>query len=149
MGDELSSPRQRQYAAFEFSGLTRELENIQEPHSPAHIQHHQHHPAAIAGPAAPDWAADFMGQKAAHMSPQQQPDFEEFENIYRQQHHIPGPSAPHHMQPGQLGVGYRQFNNYHRPLQMNQTGPQAFEQAFDHAKDGAYCDYGLDANAVG
>lgn len=59
---------------FEFSGLSRELDQIQ-PNQP---------------PAA-EWAADFMQHQHEITGPQQ---FEEFEQIYQQNQHHPVASQP-------------------------------------------------------
>lgn len=54
--------------------------------------HQQHHVAHPAGPTGPDWALDFMQQKGMrHQELHGDPQFQEFENVYRNAQQQQGP----------------------------------------------------------
>ncbi|KAI9254574.1 hypothetical protein BDA99DRAFT_518754 [Phascolomyces articulosus] len=107
-----AGPMERPHGAFEFGGLSRELEAIQKPHD--------------------NWAADFARQPHQMGPPDQH--FEEFEKIY-QQNRMAGPSV----QPHQWHDDFASFQEQAHPSQhhLTQTERQAFERAFDQAKEGA------------
>ncbi|CEI94101.1 hypothetical protein RMCBS344292_08322 [Rhizopus microsporus] len=100
---------------FEFSGLSRELDQIQ-PNQP---------------PAA-EWAADFMQHQHEITGPQQ---FEEFEQIYQQNQHHPVASQP--FQSGNWTKEFSDFQANHPGAVLSQTERAAFEKAFDEARQGA------------
>ncbi|KAF7725981.1 hypothetical protein EC973_009127 [Apophysomyces ossiformis] len=101
---------------FEFHGLSRELEAMK---GKGPMQHG-------------DWAADFLQQSPMHHPP---PDghFEEFEKIYQQHHH-------------QAQTGGHNWHEEFATFQANnptltQNEREAFERAFDEAKQGAQVDW--------
>ncbi|KAI7879955.1 TPR-like protein [Lichtheimia hyalospora FSU 10163] len=100
---------ERPPGAFEFSGLSRELENI-------HRQPQE------------GWASDFMQNQHQMMGPPDAHQFEEFEKIYQQRN---GPMQGQHHQ------WREEFDTFHPPAQHNvlaQHEHEAFERAFDEAK---------------
>lgn len=103
--DDVNMERSANHA-FEFKGLNRELEMMQQP-------------------APADWASDFMQHQ--HQPPQQ---FEEFEKIYQQgqQHQM--------IQGANWNEEFAAFQASHPGQVLTQHERDAFERAFDEAKQG-------------
>ncbi|KAI7851498.1 hypothetical protein BDC45DRAFT_486575 [Circinella umbellata] len=112
--DNMAGPMERPHGPFEFNGLSRELEAIQKPQD--------------------NWAADFTRQSNQMGPPNQH--FEEFEKIY-QQNRMAGSSSA--QQPQQWHDDFAAFQEQAHPPQQHLTHNerQAFENAFDQAKEGA------------
>ncbi|GAA5796647.1 hypothetical protein EDC94DRAFT_621913 [Helicostylum pulchrum] len=94
--------------AFEFKGLNRELEMMQQQQQPS----------------TANWASDFM----QHQPPQQQQQFEDFEKIYQQgqQHSV--------IQGANWNEEFAAFQASHPGHVLTQHERDAFERAFDEAK---------------
>ncbi|KAI9489477.1 hypothetical protein BDB00DRAFT_843113 [Zychaea mexicana] len=110
--DDMAGPMERPPGAFELGGLSRELEAIQQPHD--------------------SWAADFNRQSHT-MGPPPDQHFEDFEKIY-QQNRMAGSSQ---QQPHQWHDEFAGFQQNPHQQQLTHTERQAFERAFDEAKQGA------------